>query len=164
MKVDERMTKDYSYRNLIVWQKAQELAHEVIAVTRKLPQSWANAVIARQIIASATSVGANIAEGHGRYSVGAHRNHLSIAKGSAAESDSWLDLMRREQVLTDEEEARLHKLCVELMKMLTGKIRDLEQLEDQQKAQSQKRETREGSTLYDLNQAPFPFTDADYLS
>jgi hypothetical protein len=63
--------REYHFRNLILWQRGQELAHDVIQVTKRMPQSWANAVIARQIIASATSVGANIAEGHGRFSIGA---------------------------------------------------------------------------------------------
>jgi four helix bundle protein len=102
------MTKAYSHRNLIVWQKAKELAHQMIQLTSRLPQSWANAVIARQIITAATSVGANIAEGHGRYSPGAHGNHLEIAKGSAAETDSWADILRREDYISAEEDAMIH--------------------------------------------------------
>jgi four helix bundle protein len=68
------MAKEYSHRNLIVWQRAQELAHRMIQLTQRLPQNWANAVLARQIISAATSIGANIAEGHGRYTLGAHGN------------------------------------------------------------------------------------------
>ncbi|HEU5089904.1 MAG TPA: four helix bundle protein, partial [Roseiflexaceae bacterium] len=93
------MSDRYSYRNLILWQQAQELAHDIIQITKRMTLSWASAIIARQIISAATSIGANIAEGHGRFSVAAHRNHLSIARGSAAETDSWLDLMRREGIL-----------------------------------------------------------------
>src|SRR4051794_8183160 len=106
------MSKNYTHRNLIIWQRAQELSHQMIQLTRRLPQSWANAVLARQIITAASSIGANIAEGHGRYTPGAHGNHLSIAKGSAAETDSWLDSLRREGHLTVEEEAPLHQECM----------------------------------------------------
>jgi len=81
------VAKDYSYRNLILWQRAQALALRVIQIVQHLPNNWGTAVIARQIIASATSVSANIAEGHARFTPGAHRQHLSIAKGSAAETD-----------------------------------------------------------------------------
>src|SRR5262245_12305042 len=123
------MAKEYSHRNLIVWQRAQELAHRMIQLTQRLPQNWANAVLARQIISAATSIGANIAEGHGRYTPGAHGNHLSIAKGSAAETDSWLDILRREGRITPEEEAPLHAECMEIMAMLKSKILDLERLE-----------------------------------
>jgi four helix bundle protein len=72
------MAKSYSHRNLIVWRRAQELAHQMIQVARRLPQNWANAVIARQIIGAATSIGANIAEGHGRFTPGAHGSWFSV--------------------------------------------------------------------------------------
>jgi four helix bundle protein len=101
------MANTYTHRNLIVWQRSQELAHRIIQLTRRMPQSWANAVLVRQIISSATSVGANIAEGHGRYTPGAHRNHLLIARGSLAETDSWLDQLRRGEHITTVEEASL---------------------------------------------------------
>src|SRR3954464_9763059 len=72
------MAGNYTHRNLILWQRAQELGYQVSKLTHRLPQSWANAVLARQIVSAATSVGANIAEGHGRYTLAAHRNHLLI--------------------------------------------------------------------------------------
>jgi four helix bundle protein len=139
------MTKNYSHRNLIVWQRAQELAHQMIQLTRRLPQNWANAVIVRQIITAATSIGANIAEGHGRFTPGAHGNHLSIAKGSAAETDSWLDMLRREGYLTSEEETPLHVECIEIMAILKSKILDLERLE--REGSRKLREDRESYTL-----------------
>jgi four helix bundle protein len=155
------MPKDYTHRNLIVWQRAQELAHQMIKLTRRLPQNWANAVLARQIITAATSIGANIAEGHGRYTLGAHGNHLSIAKGSAAETDSWLDSLCREGYLSREEEAPLHNECMEIMFMLTSKILDLERLE---RAGSKK--TREEQAIYNItgsSESPsFPFVLDDY--
>ena len=156
------MAKEYSHRNLIVWRRAQELAHEMIKLTRRLPQSWANAVLARQIIGSATSIGANITEGHGRYTPGAHGNHLSIAKGSAAETDSWLDTLCREGYLTREDEAPLHKECMELMSMLKSKILDLERLE--REGSPKMREERSTYTLTDsLDEPPFPFVPANYI-
>jgi four helix bundle protein len=123
------VSERYSYRNLILWQRAQDLAHEVIHITKRLPSTWASGVIARQIIASATSIAANIAEGHGRYTYGAHRNHLLIARGSAAETDSWLDLMRREGWLSEQEEQNLHVQCTQIIAMLTSKINQLQSRE-----------------------------------
>jgi four helix bundle protein len=89
----------YSYRNLALWQRAQELALGVIKMSESLPKSEAARSIARQVVSSSGSVAANIAEGHGRYSVAAYRNHLSIARGSTAETDSWLDLLARAGML-----------------------------------------------------------------
>jgi hypothetical protein len=40
------MPKEDNHRNLIVWQHAQALSHQMIQLTKRLPQSWANAVSA----------------------------------------------------------------------------------------------------------------------
>ena len=154
------MANNYNYRNLIVWQRAQDLAFQIMQLVQRVPQSWANAVVVRQIISSATSIGANIAEGHGRYTPGAYRNHLSIARGSAAETDSWLDLLRRAGWITVEEEATLHVECLEIMAILTSKMRDLDRLKQERCASIQ--ESFSPYTFESLEQPIFPFTDADY--
>jgi four helix bundle protein len=145
-----------------MWQQAQELGYQVIQVTMRIPQSWANAILVRQIVGSATSVGANIAEGHGRYTPGAHRNHLLIARGSLAETDSWLDQLRREGHITPSEEASLLQECIEITAMLTSKITMLDRLI--QDGSSSLREDRE---LYDIaeftDEPPFPFVAMDYV-
>src|SRR3990170_4188153 len=101
----------YNFRNLALWQKGQELALQVIKMTGKLPDTVSARVIARQVVASSASVPANIAEGHGRYSMAAYRNHLSIARGSTAETDSWLDLLARAGHIPSEAEANLSSGC-----------------------------------------------------
>lgn len=153
------MEERYHYRNLILWQRAQELAHEVMQVTKRLPNSWANAVIARQVIASATSIGANIAEGHGRLSVAAHRNHLSIARGSAAETDSWLDLLRREEIISPEEERQLHARCQQLLGILTTKMG---KLQADRRGDSSIREDQAEYRVEQYYEPPFPFDPDDY--
>ena len=126
---EPKAREPYSFRNLILWQKAQDLALAAIKVVAGLPRDNTAQVIARQLVASTGSIGANIAEGHGRFSLGAHRYHLSIAKGSACESDGWLDLLRRAGYIDADTEGRLHADCVEVIRMLTAKIRNLEQRE-----------------------------------
>lgn len=56
-----------------------------------------------QLLKAASSVPANIAEGHGRYSVGSYRNHLSIAAGSLREVETHLEAAVRLQILTADE-------------------------------------------------------------
>jgi four helix bundle protein len=136
---------EYSFRNLVLWQKAQQLAEEVVAVVAGLPPGPVGAVVGRQLLGAATSVGANVAEGHGRFSLAAHRHHLSIAKGSACETDGWLDLLRRTGYLDAATEGRLHQQCLELIRMLTAKILAL----DRQRAGTSA--VREDSPLYDAS-------------
>jgi len=156
------MTEKYTYRNLIVWQRAQQFAHSIVQITQHVPRSWSNAVPVRQIVSAATSISANIAEGHGRYSFGAYKNHLSIAKGSAAETDSWLDLYRRFGWLTDDEEAVLHRECVAIMAMLAIKVRDLERRAKEERSGLRETQAEYGEETID---APsFPFSEADYVA
>jgi len=116
----------YSYRNLALWQRAQELALGVIKMSESLPKSEAARSIARQVVSSSGSVAANIAEGHGRYSVAAYRNHLSIARGSTAETDSWLDLLARAGYIAPATAGKLHDECELLLGGLTRQMRALE--------------------------------------
>ena len=120
------MGAEHNYRNLILWQKAQELTLEIIRLTSALPRSNVADVLVRQIVRSSSSIAANVAEGHGRFTPRAHANHLSIAKGSACETDSWLDLLRKSGLISKGQEQPLHDLCMELIAMLTAKIRQLE--------------------------------------
>ena len=117
---------EYNFHNLILWDKAQTLALDVIRLIAPLPRSAAADVITKQIIRSSSSIAANVAEGHGRYTPGAHAYHLSIAKGSTCETDSSLDLLRRSAMIHADQEKPLHDTCMELIAMLTSKIRQLE--------------------------------------
>jgi four helix bundle protein len=125
----DKAGSEYSYRNLVLWQKAQALALKVIREVASLPRDRTADIIARQVIRSSSSIAANIAEGHGRYSLAAHKNHLSIAKGSACETDNWVDLLRRAGYLKEAADRELHASRQELIRMLTAKIRELERLE-----------------------------------
>ena len=65
--------QSYSYRNLILWQKSQDLTLRIIKAVAQFPHDSAAQIIARQIIGAASSIGANIAEGHERFSLPAPR-------------------------------------------------------------------------------------------
>ncbi|MBI5283613.1 MAG: four helix bundle protein, partial [Chloroflexi bacterium] len=119
---------EYNFRKLILWQKAQGLTLDVIKLTSALPRANVADALVRQIVRSSSSIAANVAEGHGRFTPRAHAYHLSIAKGSACETDGWLDLLRRSGHISAEQEQPLHDVCMELIAMLTAKIRELEKL------------------------------------
>ena len=82
--------------NLVVLDTALEAAGEAIALVSRVPASVKS--IADQVIRSASSVSANLAEGHGRS--GRDRAHLRrIAYASAKEVDSHLRLLARAGVV-----------------------------------------------------------------
>ncbi|MEE4272666.1 MAG: four helix bundle protein [Thermoanaerobaculales bacterium] len=76
--------------NLIATEKAVEAAANAIALARKVPAPLKS--IADQVIRSASSVPANLAEGHGRF--GRDRaHHWRIAYASAKEVDVHLRVL-----------------------------------------------------------------------
>jgi four helix bundle protein len=116
----------FTHRDLIVWQKAQDLAFEIIRLADAMPRRTSAQVVAGQIIRSASSIAANIAEGHGRYTSGANASHLLIARGSTAETDSWLDMLRRMELITPATESDLCRRADEITAMLTSMSRALQ--------------------------------------
>lgn len=135
----------YSYRNLILWQKSQELTLAILELVAAFPRGRVAEVMTDQIVRASSSIGANLAEGHGRYSLPAHANYLSIAKASACETDNFLDLAHRAGFVSAEVEQRLHRDCTEIIRMLTCKILDLGR---QQKAKNRSTSLGEETAIY----------------
>jgi four helix bundle protein len=75
------MAKINSFRDLLVWQKAMDLAVKCYGVSRRLPKDE-QSVLGYQIRKSAVSIPSNIAEGKSRQSTAIYEQHLWIAHGS----------------------------------------------------------------------------------
>jgi four helix bundle protein len=113
------------FTRLILWQRSQELAAEIAAIVASLPRNRAADIIGTQVMRSAGSVPANIAEGYGRFSQAAYRNHLSIARGSLFETQSWIDLLHRSGLIEITQKATLIEACQEVGKLLTVRMKAL---------------------------------------
>ena len=119
------MAAPEDFKKLVIWEKAQALAASIARVVAELPRNRAAEIIASQLLRSAGSVPANIAESYGRYSQAAYRNHLSIARGSLFETESWLDLLHRTGFLSDVKRERLVEECHSVGKLLTLRMKSL---------------------------------------
>ena len=113
------------FRKLILWQKAQDLAAQVMIELGQIKGRGDVNLVRAQLVRSAGSIAANIAEGYGRFSPGAYRNHLSIARGSLFETESWIDLLSRNGHLSDEVSGHQKRQCSEVGRMLTASMREL---------------------------------------
>ncbi len=113
------------FRRMSLWQKAQDFADQVAQGVTKLPKGRVADVIGNQLLRASASIAANIAEGYGRYSQAAYRNHLSIARGSAFEAESWLDLSIRQGLIDAEHSYHLMEQCVEVQKAITLRMKSL---------------------------------------
>jgi len=130
-------TGRYSFRNLELWKDAQEFAVRACRIADALPDKRSADVIGRQLTRAATAIAANIAEGHARYSLAAHRNHLSIAKGSTAEAEHWIDLLMRLQFIDADLGSALERSCIRLTGVLTRRIADPERQEERRRVRDQ---------------------------
>src|SRR5262249_37198680 len=106
------------FRSLVAWQKADELASLVYRATRKFPPSerW----LAPQPVRAAISVAANIAEGHGRGSLGDYIRFLDIARGSLSELEYHLIFLAKEGLISPEESHRIEEVRIATGKTLHG--------------------------------------------
>src|SRR5690349_6417255 len=82
------------YRQLLVWQKAMDLAVHCYEVTKVFPADERYGLTS-QIRRAAVSIPANIAEGHARFYTKEFLHHLSIARGSLAEMETELMIGQR---------------------------------------------------------------------
>jgi four helix bundle protein len=113
------------YRDLVVWQKAMNLAGVCYQVTKSFPKDELFGMTC-QIRRAAVSVPANIAEGHGRAHTKEYMNHLSIARGSLAELETHLILSKDVGLLTDSDLDKCLSLADEISRMLAALRKSLE--------------------------------------
>jgi four helix bundle protein len=113
-----------SYRDLIAWQRAMEIAKKVYVVTAKFPKTEMYA-LANQMQRAAVSIPSNIAEGQARQHPGEFRHFLHIALGSAAELDTQLRLAIEFGYVSEPEAQPIFDLIVEVRKITYGILRKL---------------------------------------
>lgn len=97
-----------SFEDLEVWQEAHKLTLEIYKITRKFPKGEQYG-LASQLKRSASSIAANIAEGHSRDTTKEFVKFLFNARGSIAETESHLVLARDLKYITEGEFQGLRK-------------------------------------------------------
>ncbi|MCJ7660070.1 MAG: four helix bundle protein [Anaerolineales bacterium] len=140
------------YRELGFYQKARQVVKELNTELNTWPKSIQAQTISRQLFRSATSVGANIAEGHGRHQGKEYIRFLMIAQGSANEVDHWLNTAIDCSIGDIQSLHGLIDLNNETRKMLTATIKSL-------RAKNQNKELRESYPPY--SPAPYPLIPDD---
>jgi four helix bundle protein len=112
------------YRDLVVWQKAVDLAVCVYQLTRAFPKDEVYGLVP-QMRRAAVSVASNIAEGRGRLNVGEFRQSLGIAQGSIYELQTQMLVAQRLGMASDDSLNGADSLSNEVSKMLGAFIQAL---------------------------------------
>jgi four helix bundle protein len=111
-----------NYQELVFYQKARQVVKKVDALVKNWPKTMQSQEISRQLFRSATSIGANIAEGHGRHQGTEYIHYLIIAQGSANETEHWLHAAQDCELGAKEEINEILKLNNEVVRMITSTI------------------------------------------
>lgn len=114
-----------TFRDLIAWQRAMQLAKKVYQATSVMPDSEKFGLTS-QMRRAAVSIPSNIAEGHGRQSLPDYVRFLKMARGSLMELQTQLILAEDLGFLQVRPD--LTDLLAETDRVLQGLIRSLENL------------------------------------
>lgn len=113
-----------NFGNLRVYQVSEELADEIW----KIVVSWeylAKDTVGKQLVRSADSIGANIAEGEGRGSFQDNRRFIKIARGSLQETQHWLRRAYKRDFLTADQVNKVKPLVDKLAPMLNAYLNSI---------------------------------------
>ena len=113
-----------NFENLQVYQLSEALADEVWRVVAPWP-SFAKDTIGKQLVRSADSIGANIAEGSGRKAFQDNRRFVRMARGSLNETQHWLRRAFRRSLLDQAQVSSLKRILDELAPRLNAYLKSI---------------------------------------
>lgn len=106
--------------NLLV-DKSLVFAARVVKLHQNLIKKY-EYVISKQLIRSATSIGANINEANYGYSLADFTTKMQIALKETAETEYWIRLLRLSEYISQDEETSLLDDCLALKRMLIATL------------------------------------------
>lgn len=106
----------------ILIDKSIDFAARIIKLQKYLVENKKETVISKQIVRSGTSIGANINEANYGQSMADFISKLHISLKETAETEYWLRLLVKAEILTNEEGNSLIADCLEIKKMLIASI------------------------------------------
>lgn len=104
--------------------KSYAFALRIIDLYKYLVETKREYVLAKQVLRSGTSIGANVAEANQAQSRADFVSKMSIALKEAVETEYWLNLLRDSNFLTDREARLMASDCEELIRILTAVIKN----------------------------------------
>lgn len=107
---------------LNIYNQANVIADEIWQIV----ESWdyfKKDTLGKQLVRSADSISANIAEGYGRYFFKENRNFCYYSRGSLLETKNWIGKAYRRQIIDQENHDNLVKELDQLHKSLNGYIK-----------------------------------------
>lgn len=104
--------------NSFLKQKTFDFAKRVVKLYQYLRFEKHEPTLARQVVRSGTSIGANVAEAVAGISSADFSAKISIAYKEAQETDYWLRLLHETDYLDDQQFKSIHDDCTAICKIL----------------------------------------------
>lgn len=112
----------YDDNNLIVF-KSRDFAIRIIRLYQYLQQDKKQFVIAKQLLKSGTSIGANIKEAVRGQSKADFAAKMNIALKEASETEYWIDILHEADYINDKEFTSINNDLKEISKLLTSIVK-----------------------------------------
>jgi four helix bundle protein len=112
------------FENLLVYQLSEQLADEVWSIVDGW-NNFAKDTIGKQLVRSADSIGANVAEGTGRGRFEDNKRFVRIARGSLNETKHWLRRAFKRGLLDDRHISTLKPIMDELAPRLNAYLKSI---------------------------------------
>jgi four helix bundle protein len=119
----EKMSRT-NFENLRVYKLAEELADEIWKIVHRW-DTFARDTVGRQIVRSADSIGANIAEGTGRFNFQDNRRFVKTARGSLNETQHFLRRAFKRDLLTPVDVKKIKPLVDNLAPQLNSCLKSI---------------------------------------
>ena len=113
-----------NFENLRVYKLSEELADEVWKIVLRW-NAFAKDTVGKQIVRSADSIGANIAEGTGRHNFQDNQRFVKIARGSLNETQHFLRPAFKRDLLTPADVKKLKPLVDNLAPQLNSYLKSI---------------------------------------
>lgn len=92
----------HSLEDLEVYRLADTFSDEIWFIVSEWDY-FTKDTVGKQIVRSADSISANIAEGYGRYHYKENRNFCYFSRGSILETKGWLQKSKKRNLITEEQ-------------------------------------------------------------
>ena len=106
-----------------VRERSMDFAVRIVKLSKYLNEQKQEYVIAKQVLRSGTSIGANVAEAQRGQSKKDFIAKMSIALSEASETSYWLELLMRTEYLTAGEYVSISDDCRTIERMLTSIVK-----------------------------------------
>jgi four helix bundle protein len=110
-----------SFTDLKAWQKGLELVEQIYRITQSFPRTELFGITS-QLRRASSSILANIAEGHGRYTFDDKAHKYVIARGECSEVAAFIHISLRLKFITKIDAQLSLSLTDEIGRMLSGLI------------------------------------------